>query len=277
MLCVAWAEDIFAWFAFSSIVRVTLCTSAEPLYLPRYLQPIFEAHADIIDQVFVVPFDASLAEELRSQAGMYGARAGIRMALRYGRSRVLDVLPRQVVRPVTGRYHSVPAVARAYGVSVERIPDVSDPTFIERMESIAPDLLLSIVAGQRLPGPVLESADDAVNLHGSLLPKYRGRATAFWPLFYGDARTGVTAHRMTEHFDAGPILAQRAFPLDDDDTVDSVYRKLAEAGASLAVKLLAAYPELPAERPNETTPEDYHGLPGPEERRLFYERGNTFL
>ncbi|SEO74522.1 Formyl transferase [Halorientalis persicus] len=258
-------------------MRVVLFTSAEPLYLPRYLQPIFEAHADTIDQVVIAPFDTSTVEELRSQAGMYGASAGIRMALRYGRSRVLDALPGQVARRVTGRYHSVSAVARAYGVTVERIPDVSDPTFVERMEALEPDLLLSIVAGQRLPRPVLESADDAVNLHGSLLPKYRGRATAFWPLFYGDARTGVTAHRMTERFDAGPILAQQAFPLDDADTVDSVYRKLAETGASLAVELLDAYPELPAERPNETTPEDYHGLPGPEERRLFYERGNAFL
>ncbi|QSG16358.1 Formyltetrahydrofolate hydrolase (plasmid) [Halapricum desulfuricans] len=193
-------------------MRVVLFTSAEPLYLPRYLQPLFEAHADTIDQVVIAPFNASPAEQLRSQAGMYGARAGIRMALRYGRSRALDALPGQVARRATGRYHSVPAVARAYGVPVERIPDVSDPTFVERMEDLAPDLLLSIVAGQRLPGPVLESADDAVNLHGSLLPKYRGRATVFWPLFYGDDRTGITAHRMTEHFDAGPILAQRAFP-----------------------------------------------------------------
>lgn len=260
-----------------SNVRVVLFTSAEPLYLPRYLQPLFEAHADSIDQVVIAPFNAAPAEQLRSQAGMYGARAGIRMALRYARSRAVDALPGQVARRVTGRYHSVSAVARAYGVPIERIPDVSDPAFVERMEDLAPDLLLSIVAGQRLPGPVLQSADDAVNLHGSLLPKYRGRATAFWPLFYGDDRTGVTAHRMTERFDAGPILAQRAFPLDDADTVDSVYRKLAEAGASLGVELLTAYPELPADRPNETIPTDYHGLPGSEERRLFYERGNAFL
>lgn len=258
-------------------VRIVLFTSSEPLYLPQYLQPIFETHADSIDQVVTAPFDAPLTEQLRSQAGMYGAHAGTRMALRYGRSRALDALPGQLDRRVTGRYHSVPAVAQAYGVDVERVPDVSNPAFVERMEDLTPDLLLSIVAGQRLPGPVLESADDAVNVHGSLLPKYRGRATAFWPLFYDDDRTGVTAHRMTDRFDAGPILTQRTFPLDDADTVDSVYRKLAEAGSSLVVDLLAAYPELPAEQPNETTSADYHGVPGPEDRRLFFERGNAFL
>jgi len=258
-------------------VGIVLFTSAEPLYLPRYLQPIFESHTDSIDQVVIAPFDAPLAEQLRSQAGMYGARAGSQMALRYGHSRALDALPGQLARRVTGRYHSVRSVAQAYDIDVERVSDVSDPAFVERMKDLTPDLLLSIVAGQRLPGPVLESADDAVNVHGSLLPKYRGRATAFWPLFYGDNRTGVTAHRMTERFDAGHILTQRAFPLDDTDTVDSVYRKLAEAGSSLVVELLAAYPELPAEQPNETTPADYHGIPSPEDRRLFFERGNAFL
>jgi len=258
-------------------VRVVLFTSAEPLYLPRYLQPIFEAHAGSIDQVVIAPFNAPVAEQLRSQAGMYGARAGIRMALRYGWSRVLDAVPGQLARRTTGRYHSIPAVAQAYDIPVARVADVSDPAFVERMEDLEPDLLLSIVAGQRLPGPVLESADDAVNLHGSLLPKYRGRATAFWPLFYGDDQTGVTAHRMTERFDGGPILTQQTFPLKDADTVDSVYRKLTEAGSSIAIKLLAEYPELPDEQPNETTSEDYHGIPSPEERQLFLERGNSFL
>lgn len=260
-----------------STVRVVLFTSAEPLYLPRYLQPILEAHAEIIDRVVVAPFDTPVADELRAQAGMYGLRAGTRVALRYARSRALDVLPGSLGWRATGRYHSVRAVARAYGVPVERAPDVAAPRFVERMQALGPDLLLSIVAGQRLPPALLESATDAVNLHGSLLPDYRGRATAFWPLYYGDDRTGVTAHRMTERFDAGPILTQQEFPLSPTDTVDSVYRKLASTGASLAVDLLDRYPDLPTERPNETSADDYHGLPTPEERRAFYERGNEFL
>ncbi|PSP83005.1 hypothetical protein BRC83_08190 [Halobacteriales archaeon QS_1_68_17] len=84
-----------------------------------------------------------------------------------------------------------------------------------------PDVVLSVVAGQRLPPEILDCADAAVNLHGSLLPDHRGRATAFWPLYYGDDRTGVTAHHMTDRFDAGPIIARRAFPIKSTDTVDS--------------------------------------------------------
>lgn len=258
-------------------MRAVVFTSAEPLYLPRYLEPVLEAHAAAIDRVVIAPFDAPTRQELRDQLGMYGPRAGARLALRYARSRLLDRLPGDLAYRATGRYHSVERVARAHGVPVERAVDVADPSFVERVRSTDPDLLLSIVAGQRLPAELLDGAADAINLHGSLLPKHRGRATAFWPLYDGDDRTGVTAHRMTGRFDAGPILERRAFPIEPDDTVDSVYRKLAATGGDLAVDLLDRYPDLPDERPNETSSADYHGLPGPAERREFRERGNAFL
>nr|WP_282594251.1 formyltransferase family protein [Halorientalis brevis] len=197
--------------------------------------------------------------------------------MRYLRGTLLDALPGRLGWQLAGRPHSVEAVARRYDVPFERASDVTDPEFVERVARLDPDLLLSIVAGQRLSAELLDCATDAVNLHGSLLPAYRGRATAFWPLYYGDDQTGVTAHRMTEQFDAGPILTRRPVPIEPTDTVDSIYRKLASAGATLAVDLLDRYPDLPPETPNETRAADYHGLPGPAERREFRDRGNEFL
>lgn len=257
-------------------MRVVLFTSEEPLYLPVYLRPILERHAAKIDRVVVAPFQAPPLQQLRTQLGMFGVRAGSRMAGRYLRGQLLDALPGQLGWRLTGRPHSVGAVCQRFGVSVEHVADVSDPAFVDRIQAAAPDLLLSIVAGQRLPADLLDAARDAINIHGSLLPSYRGRATAFWPLYNGDDRTGVTAHRMTEQFDAGPILEQRVVPIEPADTLDSVYRALASAGSELALDLLAQYPDLPAETPNETTPSDYHGLPGPDERREFRQRGNEF-
>jgi len=258
-------------------VRVVLFTSEEPLYLPRYLRPVLASHADAIDRVVVAPFDAPPSARLRDHLGMSGPRAGTRIAMRYLRGTLLDALPGRLGWQLTGRPHSVEAVARRYDVPFERVSDVTDSEFVERVRALNPDLLLSIVAGQRLSAELLDCATDAVNLHGSLLPAYRGRATAFWPLYDGDDRTGVTAHRMTERFDAGPILTRRPVPIEPTDTVDSLYRKLATTGADLAVDLLDRYPDLPAETPNETTATDYHGLPGPAERREFRARGKEFL
>ncbi|WP_251341770.1 methionyl-tRNA formyltransferase [Haloplanus halophilus] len=261
-------------------MRVVVVTSEEPLYMPRYLRRIVAAHAGTIDRIVCLPFPASSTRQLREYRGMYGPRAGAWMGCRYLRGRGLAALPGRLGWRLTGRPHSVRAVGRRHGVPVERVPDASAPGAVEYLRGLDPDLLLSVVAGQRLPGPVLDAAADAVNLHGSLLPRYRGRATAFWPLFYGDDRTGVTAHRMTERFDAGPILARREFAIGPTDTVDSVYRRLASTGAALATELLADYPDLPDERPNEPSAdpaESYHGLPTAAERREFLARGNAFL
>ncbi|WP_255150848.1 methionyl-tRNA formyltransferase [Halorarius halobius] len=258
-------------------MRVVLFTSEEPLYLPPYIQPILAAYGDAVDRLVVAPFDAPLRRQVREYLGMYGVRAGARMGLSYLGASALGALPRSVTRRMTGRHYSVAGVARAHDVPVERVPDVSDPGFVDRMRALDPEVLLSVVAGQRLPPALLDCATEALNLHGSLLPNYRGRATAFWPLYYGDDRTGVTAHRMTDRFDAGPVIERRAFPIEDDDTVDSVYRKLSATGAALAVDLLDAYPELPEPTPNETTKADYHGVPDASERRTFRERGGEFL
>lgn len=258
-------------------MRVVLVTSEEPLYLPEYIYRILDSHADVIDRLVIVPFDAPLDQQVREYFGMYGFRAGAQMAIRFLVGQVFDAVVTVLDQRVRGRFHSVASVARARDIPYERVPDVSDLGFINRIRKTNPDVILSVVAGQRLPSELLACATEAINMHGSLLPKYRGRATAFWPLYYGDDRTGVTAHRMTEEFDAGPIIAQRAFPIVEKDTVDSVYRKLARTGATLSVDLLDSYPDLPDSSPNETTREDYHGIPSSEERRRFFERGNSFF
>ena len=166
-------------------------------------------------------------------------------------------------------------------MAVRRVPDVADPAFEAHVEALDPDVLLSVVCGQKLPEAVLDVPATAINVHGSLLPRYRGRATAFWPLYYGDDASGVTAHLMTDAFDAGPIVEQRRFPLGPDDTVHDVYAAIADVGGELVVDLLDRLERGGADaieaRPNPTTAEDYHTLPGPGERRRFRDRGNRFV
>jgi methionyl-tRNA formyltransferase len=72
-----------------------------------------------------------------------------------------------------------------------------------------------------------------VNLHGSLLPKYRGRNPVNWVLVNGETETGVTLHYMTEEADAGDIIAQRALPIDGEDTALTLYRKMSDLALAL--------------------------------------------
>ena len=259
-------------------MRVLVFTADEPLYLPLYLEPILSAHGACIERVVLANPRSSPLTQARRQYGMYGPRAGARMAARYVRSRVLARLPPSAQRRLTGRYHDVRSAAREHGVPVETVPDVRAAPFVERVRESDPDVVLSVVCGQRLPAAVLGVPDHAVNVHGSLLPKYRGRATAFWPLYHGEDRTGVTAHLMTEELDAGPIVQRRAFPIDADDTVHDVMSGIVEEGAELAVDVLdrlRAGESLVTE-PNPTTEDDYYSLPVPAERRAFLRDGGRF-
>ncbi|WP_436909639.1 methionyl-tRNA formyltransferase [Halosimplex marinum] len=257
-------------------MRVVLFTSAEPLYLPRYLRPVVRSHADSIAAVVVAPPRKPRREQVRDYLRALGPGAFPRMGLRFARGAALDALPPGLQRVATGRYHGVASLARDHGVPVRRVPDTADGEFLDWYRRVDPDVALSIICGQRLPPAVLDVPDYAVNVHGSLLPKYRGRATAFWPLYYGDDESGVTAHLMTEEFDAGPIIEQRSFPIDPDDSMHDLSLKIAETGGPLAVDLLDRYPAFET-RPNPTGPEDYHTLPTPAERREFRRRGNAFL
>ena len=260
-------------------MRVVLATSEEPLYLPGYLRPVFEAHADVIEAVALVPFGGSGPGQLREQLRAWGPRGAARLGTRFAGGRLLGLLPTPLQRRLPGGYRSVRRLARSYGLPVRHVPDAGDDAFVEWVDGQDPDLLLSVVAGQRLPAAVLASADLAVNCHGSLLPKYRGRATAFWPLYHDDDRTGVTAHLMTEAFDDGPILRQRSFPIAAGDTMHDVSRKLAETGAELVVDLLDDLRAGldPEPRPNPTDEYEYRTLPTPPERREFRRRGNRLL
>jgi len=260
-------------------VRVLLATSEEPLYLPRYLRPVFQAHADVLDGVALVPFDGGFLEQAREQLRAWGPRGTAALGARFAAGGLLARLPEPVQRRLPGGFRSVRRLARAYDLPVREVPDADDPAFADWVREHDPDLLLSVVAGQLLPDGVLAPADLAVNCHGSLLPKYRGRATAFWPLYHGDERSGVTAHLMTGTFDAGPIVRQRSFPIAADDTMHDVNRKLARTGSGLVVDLLAELRagEMPEPRPNPTDGDDYRALPTPAERREFRRRGNRFV
>lgn len=257
-------------------MTVWLFTIDIPLYLPQAIDRILDAHGDCIEKVVLAPPSSDLM--IRQQYRMFGPVDSLRMGRLYAQGAALGLLSPVQQRRLTGRLHSVRAAARAHDVPVETVSDISDPDFIDRVGSAAPELLLSLVCAQRLGPELLDIPEWAINLHPSLLPDYRGPAPEFWALYHDEAETGWTAHVMVETFDAGPIIEQRTLPIRDDDTLHSLTQRLADVAGAFAIDLVDAFPDANFDtRPNPTTEGDYYPMPSAEARKTFKRRGKRFL
>ncbi|MDQ0740392.1 MULTISPECIES: bifunctional UDP-4-amino-4-deoxy-L-arabinose formyltransferase/UDP-glucuronic acid oxidase ArnA [unclassified Pseudomonas] len=139
-------------------------------------------------------------------------------------------------------YGSVAQLCARNGIPVHAPEDANHPLWVERIAKLNPDFIFSFYYRNLLSEPLLALArQGAYNLHGSLLPKYRGRAPANWVLVNGETETGVTLHRMVKRADAGAILAQHKVSIERSDTGLSLHAKLREAASHL---LRDALPQL---------------------------------
>ena len=130
-------------------------------------------------------------------------------------------------------WRSCADLANRHGVPVFFAEQIDDG-WIARIAALNPAVIYSFFYRNLLPQRLLECARlGGYNLHGALLPKYRGRASVNWVLVNGENQTGVTLHHMVARADAGDIVAQRAVNIDDSDTALALYRKLVPLGAAL--------------------------------------------
>lgn len=124
--------------------------------------------------------------------------------------------------------------AEALGLPVFQPRTLRTPEVFEALRDAAPDVIVVAAYGRILPPEVLAlPRHGCVNVHGSILPRYRGAAPVQWAVIRGESETGVTLMRMDEGLDTGPILAIRTTPIADDDTAATVYDRLAGIGAEL--------------------------------------------
>lgn len=151
-------------------------------------------------------------------------------------------------------YGSVAQLCARNGIPVHAPEDANHPLWIERIAKLNPDFIFSFYYRNLLSEALLATAKKgAFNLHGSLLPKYRGRAPANWVLVNGETETGVTLHRMVKRADAGAILAQQKVVIDRTDTGLTLHAKLREAATHL---LHDALPQLAQGKLAETAQND---------------------
>ena len=167
-------------------------------------------------------------------------------------------------------FDRVADVAAEAGIPVAYVDDAVDETLIDRVMAAAPDYLFSFYFRRMLPARLLAAARiAALNMHGSLLPKYRGRVPVNWAVLHGETETGATLHVMEAKPDAGDIVAQQAVPILPDDTAKDVFDKLTVAAE---IALWNVLPQLlrgdVPRRSNDLSAGSYFGGRKPEDGRI---------
>jgi methionyl-tRNA formyltransferase len=171
-------------------------------------------------------------------------------------------------------YASVAATAADYGLRVVAPAEANTPELERTVTDLQPDFLFSFYYRSMLGAPLLRAARrGALNMHGSLLPKYRGRAPVNWAILRGERESGATLHYMVERADAGDIVDQQPVPILQDDAAREVFAKVTVAAEMvLARSLPALIAGTAPRRPQPLLPEEYFGRRRPEDGRIDWTR-----
>lgn len=129
--------------------------------------------------------------------------------------------------------------ALAHDIPVYQPETVKDGVALEIIRSLAPELIAVAAYGRILPVDILDYPRyGCINVHSSLLPKYRGSAPIHWAILNGEQESGVTIMHMAKAMDAGDIIAQAATPIDPNETVETLHDRLSQMGARLLVEVV---------------------------------------
>ena len=133
----------------------------------------------------------------------------------------------------------VKELAVKHGIPVYQPPKVRDPAFVELVRELEPDAIVVVAFGQILPKALLDIPPyGCINVHASLLPRYRGAAPLNWCIINGETETGATTMLMDPGLDTGPMLLQQKTQIDENEDIVSLHDRMAALGADLLVETL---------------------------------------
>ena len=171
-------------------------------------------------------------------------------------------------------FTSVAEVAKSAGIPVMTPESANEPDVQTHIAAIKPDYIFSFYYRQMIPMAVLNLAKIApLNMHGSLLPKYRGRVPINWAVLHGETETGATLHVMAEKPDAGDIVAQQVVPIGPDETAGEVFANVTAAAAETLKHVLPQLLKGDVPRhPNNLAEGSYFGGRKPEDGRIHWDQ-----
>ena len=260
-------------------LKTLIITQEDCLYLPQFLDTVLAERRQNFVGITILPtlmpkqtWTSTALEHL----SVYGPIQFLKQSIRYASRKALGLASGFV--PVPGHF-SVASAARAHGVAEIPTHSVNAAEYHEKLRELGVELVISINASQVFKTEILALPKlGCLNVHGALLPRYRGRLPSFWVLANGEKETGATVHFMNENLDDGPILLQEKVEITDEDTQDSLIRRTKSTGARLIIQAIdrleaGNVTTIPNDRENAT----YFSFPTKEDGRRLRQQGRRFL
>jgi methionyl-tRNA formyltransferase len=202
-------------------MNIAVLTADEPLYLPAFFHRYLAARAADTRAIFTTPSrygqDTTLAM-VRKYQRAFGWWNLLALGRRTLHAKLADRLG---LGRSHGRYYSLRSAANHYGVPCESVANVNDEVFLDRLRAMKTDLVVSVSCPQIFQRPLIElPALGCLNIHGALLPHYRGIAPSFWMMARGETRAGVTVFFVSERIDIGAVVESEAFTILPEETLD---------------------------------------------------------
>jgi len=171
-------------------------------------------------------------------------------------------------------FPSVASLAESTGIPVSTPTRLQDPAWQFSVSALRPDLIFSFYYRRLIPMPLLRQAPlGAFNMHGSLLPRYRGRAPVNWAILRGEAETGATLHHMVEVADAGDIVDQERVPIEPEEPVGPIMARVRDAALTILERRLDQLLRGTASRhPQDHARATVFGRRRPEDGRIDWQR-----
>jgi methionyl-tRNA formyltransferase len=209
-------------------MKIVFLTTDDPIYLPSFFERVLAERAADTAAVCVVPPLYKGQNWLAATWRYYrtfGVAAAIALASRVAFAKV--------------RRQSIASVAERLGVPSRTLVDVNAPDSLAWIAALKPDLVISVSCPQIFAPPLLELPRlGSLNVHGAILPHYRGVMPSFWMLANGERRAGVSVYFMNERIDAGDLCGQRTFEIHPDETLDAFLRRSKHVAAELLLDVL---------------------------------------
>lgn len=209
-------------------MKITYLTTDDPIYLPAFFDRTLGKYSRETQAVYVVP--PLYKNQTTVQAALryyrtFGLMASFGLGVRAGMAKV--------------RGQSIASVCKRHGVLCELVPDVNAENFRQRLHEAGTDLLVSVSCPQIFKKPLIELPQlGCLNIHGAILPHYRGVLPSFWMLANQEKNAGVSIYYVNEKIDAGELCGQRIFEILPGESLDSFITRSKAIAAELLLEVL---------------------------------------